>query len=162
MGAQHRIGLLDEDLLNLSVKVRLLVAATGLNLVCEIVSPTKFVVRDLSADSYQANNALPQQAMERFIRAAAETSEWRAAIALDNAGLEVTELLKRAFDWPDPDDEDDRNIPPDQLINKMVDKAAVRHKQHVGKVHMTWARTIGLSSRAVQPPGSVCADRPPL
>lgn len=143
-----------------------LVAATGLNLilyqldracevlgrgratmVCEIVSPKKSVVRDLSADSYQTNNALPQQAMERFIRATAETPEWQAAIASDDAGLEVTELLKRAFDWPDPDDEDDRNIPPDQLINKLVDKAAVRHKQHVGKVHMTWARAIGLSSR---------------
>ncbi|MEW5687789.1 MAG: hypothetical protein AB1942_22970 [Pseudomonadota bacterium] len=143
-----------------------LVAVTGLNLilyqldragevlgseratlVCEIVSPKKSVVRDLSADSYQTNNALPQQAMERFIRATTETPQWQAAIASDDAAIEVTELLKRAFDWPDPDDEDERSIPPEELIDRLVDKAAVRHKQHVGKVHMTWARAIGLSSR---------------
>ncbi|KQW70835.1 hypothetical protein ASE17_18405 [Phenylobacterium sp. Root77] len=143
-----------------------LVAVTGLNLilyqlerasevlgraratmVCEIVSPKKSVVRDLSADSYQTNNALPQQAMERFIRATTETAEWHAAVGSDDAGIEVTELLKRKFDWPDPDDEDERAIPPDQLINKLVERAATRHKQHVGKVHMTWSRAIGLSSR---------------
>jgi hypothetical protein len=143
-----------------------LVAVTGLNLilyqldrasevlggaratvVCEIVSPKKSVVRDLSADSYQTNNALPRQAIERFIRATTETDQWQAALISDDAGIEVTDLLKRAFDWPDPDDEEERSIPPDELIDRLVEKAAVRHKQHVGKVHMTWARAIGLSSR---------------
>ncbi|HTX50135.1 MAG TPA: hypothetical protein VME40_12200 [Caulobacteraceae bacterium] len=124
------------------------VLARGRNtLVCEIVSPKKSVVRDLSADSYEANNAMPQQAMERFIRATTETAAWQAAIASDDAGIEVTELLKRSFDWPDPDDEDERNIPPDTLIDRLVEKATTRHRQHVGKVHMTWARAIGLSSR---------------
>lgn len=143
-----------------------LVAITGLNLilyqldrgsevlgqpratmVCEIVSPKKSVVRDLSADSYHANNALPQQAMERFIRATAETPEWAAAAASEDAAYELGALLQRNFDWPDPDDEDEGAIPADQLIEKLVEKSAVRHKQHVGKVHMTWARAIGLSSR---------------
>ncbi|MDC6663030.1 hypothetical protein N4Q66_26280, partial [Leclercia adecarboxylata] len=32
-----------------------------ISMVCEIVSPKRSVVRDLSADSFQGNNALPQQ-----------------------------------------------------------------------------------------------------
>ena len=39
-----------------------------ITMVCEIVSPKRSVVRDLSADSFQGNNALPQQALERFVR----------------------------------------------------------------------------------------------
>lgn len=143
-----------------------LVAITGLNLilyqlerggevlgrapptlVCEIVSPKKSVVRDLSADSYYANNALPQQAIERFIRAESETPEWAGAIASDDATLEAAEILQRAFDWPEPDDLEEGSVSPSDLIEKLVDKAVVRHKQHVGKIHMTWARAIGLSSR---------------
>lgn len=143
-----------------------LVAITGLNLilyqldrasevldreggpiVCEIVSPKRSVVRDLSADSYQANNALPQQAIEQFIRSTAESSEWAAAVGSDDATLAAAEILQRAFDWPDPDDPDEAGGPPDKLIETLVEKAIVRHKQHVGKVHMTWARAIGLSSR---------------
>jgi hypothetical protein len=37
-------------------------------LVSEIVSPKRSVVRDLSADSFQRNSAVPQEAIERFIR----------------------------------------------------------------------------------------------
>jgi hypothetical protein len=33
------------------------------------------------------------------------------------------------------------------LLEALVQRATVRHKQHVGKVHGTWARLIGLSSR---------------
>jgi hypothetical protein len=143
-----------------------LVAITGLNLVlyqldrarevlgrapstlvCEIVAPKKSVVRDLSADSYQANNALPQQALEHFIRSTTETPEWLAALASDDAALEAAEILQKAFDWPDPDDPDEATGSPQDLVESLVDKAVVRHKQHVGKIHMTWARAIGLSSR---------------
>ena len=43
----------------------------------------------------------------------------------------------------------DRDIAddPEQLVAKLVDRALIRHRQHVGKVHATWARAIGLSSR---------------
>jgi hypothetical protein len=143
-----------------------LVAITGLNLilyqlerggevlgrqsptlVCEIVSPKKSVVRDLSADSYYANNALPQQAIERFIRAVAETPEWKVAVASDDSTLEAAEILQKAFDWPETDDLEEGAVSPDKLVEHLVDKAVVRHKQHVGKIHITWARAIGLSSR---------------
>ncbi|MGI4796553.1 MAG: hypothetical protein ACRYG8_21330 [Janthinobacterium lividum] len=117
-----------------------------ISLVCEIVSPKKSVVRDLSADSYQHNNILPQQALERFVRQIAERPEWAAALASDDAISEATELLRKAFDWPDSDDADETTDPA-ELIEELVDRAATRHKQHFGKIHGTWARAIGLSSR---------------
>lgn len=142
-----------------------LVAMTGLNLtlyqlerarevldgdpvqlVCEIVSPRKSVVRDLSADSYQRNNSLPQQAVERFVRQVTETEEWHSAVVSDDPILNAADILKNAFGWPDTDDEE---IAPDPaaLIDQLADRAIGRHKQHIGKIHMTWARAIGLSSR---------------
>lgn len=142
-----------------------LVAMTGLNLtlyqlerarevldgdpvqlVCEIVSPRKSVVRDLSADSYQRNNSLPQQAIERFVRQVTETEEWHSAVVSDDPILNAADILKHTFGWPDIDDEE---IAPDPtaLIDQLADRAISRHKQHIGKIHMTWARAIGLSSR---------------
>lgn len=142
-----------------------LVAMTGLNLtlyqlerarevldsdpvqlVCEIVSPRKSVVRDLSADSYQRNNSLPQQAVERFVRQVTQTEEWHSAVVSDDPILNAADILKHAFGWPDTDDEE---IAPDPaaLIDQLADRAIGRHKQHIGKIHMTWARAIGLSSR---------------
>lgn len=142
-----------------------LVAMTGLNLtlyqlerarevldgdpvqlVCEIVSPRKSVVRDLSADSYQRNNNLPQQAVERFVRQVTETEEWHSAVVSEDPILNAADILKHTFGWPDTDDEE---IAPDPtaLIDQLADRAISRHKQHIGKIHMTWSRAIGLSSR---------------
>lgn len=118
-----------------------------ISMVCEIVSPKRSVVRDLSADSFQANNTLPQQALERFVRQIATTPEWRTALQSDEPGPNSAELLSKTFDWPDLDDADEAQGQPDELLEELVRRAVVRHKQHVGKVHATWARLIGLSSR---------------
>ena len=67
-----------------------------ITLVCEIVSPKRSVVRDLSADSFQGNNALPQQALERFVRDVADTSEWRVALQSDEPGPNAAEVLSTA------------------------------------------------------------------
>lgn len=117
-----------------------------ISLVCEIVSPRKSVVRDLSADSYQHNNMLPQQAIERFVRRVVETDAWTTAVASEDPMLNSIDILKSEFGWPDGDDEE-QAAEPQSLVDKLVERATVRHKQHVGKVHMTWARAIGLSSR---------------
>ena len=119
----------------------------SISMVCEIVSPKRSVVRDLSADSFQGNNALPQQALERFIREIAATPEWRAALQSDEPGPNAAELLSKTFDWPDLDDPEEAQRQPSQLLEELVRRALVRHKQHVGKVHATWGRLIGLSSR---------------
>ncbi len=118
-----------------------------ITLVCEIVSPKRSVVRDLSADSFQTNNALPLHALETFIRNVSSTPAWQQALASDEPGVSAAEVLAKAFDWPDPDDPDEAQGAPDVLLDRLVQRATVRHKQHVGKVHGTWARLIGLSSR---------------
>lgn len=127
-------------------RAREVVDGAPVQLVCEIVSPRKSVVRDLSADSYQRNNGLPQQAVERFVKRVTETPEWTAAVGSDDPVLNAADILKKAFGWPDTDDEDLAPHPAD-LVNQLADRAIGRHKQHFGKIHMTWARAIGLSSR---------------
>lgn len=127
-------------------RAREVLASEPVRLVCEIVSPRKSVVRDLSADSYQRNNGLPQQAVELFVRRVGETEEWAAACASDAPVLHAADILKKTFGWPDG--EDDEQVPdPQVLIDRLTEKALSRHKQHIGKIHMTWARAIGLSSR---------------
>jgi hypothetical protein len=118
-----------------------------ITMVCEIVSPKRSVVRDLSADSFQGNNALPHQALESFIRTIATTPEWLKALESDEPGPNAAELLSKTFDWPDLDDADEAQGQPKDLLEELIRRALVRHKQHVGKVHATWARLIGLSSR---------------
>lgn len=128
-------------------RARDVVGGPALSLVCEIVSPRKSAVRDLSADSFQTNNALPQAAVAGLIQAVATEDAWKAAVASDEPSLNAAEVLQDRFDWPDPDNSDEAGDPPDVLMQALVDKALVRHRQHVGKIHATWARLIGLSSR---------------
>ncbi len=117
-------------------------------LVCEIVGPRRSVVRDLSADSFEANVALPQMAIERYIREFSETVEWQTALHSEEPVLSAAELLNKKFSWPEDDDLEDRNFAtPGELITELERKAGVRHRQHVGKVHNVWSRAIGLSSR---------------
>jgi hypothetical protein len=127
-------------------RARELLGRDEISLVCEIVSPKKSVVRDLSADSYQYNNLLPQQAIERFVRRVTETPAWQEALASDDPTLNAIDILQREFGWPDGDD-DETSAEPNVFVDALVERATVRHKQHVGKIHMTWARAIGLSSR---------------
>jgi hypothetical protein len=127
-------------------RARELLDRSPITLVCEIVSPKKSVVRDLSADSYQHNNMLPQQAIERFVRRVTETDDWQTALASDDPTLNAIDILQREFGWPDGDDEELVNEP-QAFVEGLIGRATVRHKQHVGKIHMTWSRAIGLSSR---------------
>lgn len=118
-----------------------------ISLVSEIVAPRKSVVRDLSAESYQANNARPQLALEAYIRQVEATPAWAAALGSPDPRLEAADVLHKAFDWPDPDELEDLSEPTSGLVGALVRKAVTRHVQHVGKVHATWARLIGLASR---------------
>ncbi|WP_316162456.1 hypothetical protein [Bradyrhizobium sp. SZCCHNRI20481] len=118
------------------------------SLVCEIVSPKRSVVRDLSADSFQRNSALPQEAIERYVRRVADTPEWSAAASSAEPVANTLDLLVAKFDIPDDFIEaDEERRTPGDLLETLVEKAISRHKQHVGKIHGTWARLIGLSSR---------------
>lgn len=127
-------------------RARELLGSEPIEFVCEIVSPKKSVVRDLSADSYQRNNMLPQQAIERYIRRVTEGVSWHDALISDDPTQSAIDILKREFSWPD-NDEDAQGTDPQALVDDLVNRATIRHKQHVGKIHMTWARSIGLASR---------------
>ncbi|MDZ4867977.1 MAG: hypothetical protein SGI91_11695 [Alphaproteobacteria bacterium] len=117
-------------------------------LVCEIVGPRRSIVRDLSADSFEHNVALPHMALERYIRQFADTPEWQAALQSEEPVLSAAELLGKQFSWPEDDDLEDRTFAsPGELMVELERKATVRHRQHVGKVHNVWSRAIGLSSR---------------
>jgi hypothetical protein len=123
-----------------------LLAKERIQLVCEIVSPKKSVIRDLSADSYQQNNILPQQAMERYIRRITESENWQNALISDDPFQNSIDILKREFGWPDSYD-DKQCVDANALVDELVILATTRHRQHVGKIHMTWSRAIGLASR---------------
>lgn len=116
--------------------------------VCEIVSPKRSVVRDISADSFQRNNALPQQALERYISRIAETPEWSAVLSSEEPTTNAVDLLAKKFDLADDllEVEEGQRTPADLLL-MLLERANTRHKQHVGKIHGAWARFIGLSSR---------------
>jgi hypothetical protein len=36
---------------------------------------------------------------------------------------------------------------PEALLKELVERALTRHRQHIGKIHGSWSRSIGLSSR---------------
>jgi hypothetical protein len=117
-------------------------------IVCEIVSPKRSVVRDISADSFQLNSSLPLRAVERYIRQIGETPEWVAALASEEPTTNALDLLVEKFDLADDllEAEEGRRTPGD-LLEMLVARATTRHQQHAGKIHGSWARLIGLSSR---------------
>ncbi len=116
-------------------------------MVVEIVSPKRTVLRELSAVSYDANNILPRQAVERFVRRVTETEEWRTALASGDPRGEARTVLQRHFDWPDPKQDDERELETEQLVEELVKQARERHLQHAGNIHGAWGRAIGLASR---------------
>ncbi len=113
---------------------------------CEIVGPNRTAIRDLSADSFQANNALSRQAMEHRVRTIRMTDPWRAAIESRDPTVEAAATLRNAFGWPDEDMPLD-DCTHESLIDALLDKASRRHSQHLAKLHGVWTREIGLMSR---------------
>jgi hypothetical protein len=116
--------------------------------VCEIVAPRRTAVRDVALRSFENNQALPRVAVEQLIRKTVSTQEWDRALADPEPLRAAANVLCGRFDWPQ--EEDLENIAaksPIDLLDDLVIRALARHKQHVGKIHGSWARNIGLSSR---------------
>ena len=119
-------------------------------LICEIVSKERTKVRALSGDSYQFNQGISQKAVRAAIEKIRLTTEWDAAATSDYPDAERAKVMRDWFQWPasESDDEADYSqMSGDKLIETLVDKALSRHEQHVGKIHASWSRAIGLSSR---------------
>lgn len=118
--------------------------------VCEIVSKDGRKVRALSGDSYLENQGYPEKAIRAHIESIRREKAWIDAASVEFPDAERVKLLREAFQWPPADGEDDEgylSLNPDDLVSKLVDLALPRHAQHIGKIHASWSRAIGLSSR---------------
>lgn len=119
-------------------------------IVCEIVSKERTKVRALSGDSYQFNQGLPAKAVRAHIESIQLDVGWAAAKSMEFSDAERVRLMRDRFQWPPTDgsdDEDSTDKSPEELVAKLVENALARHAQHVGKIHASWSRAIGLSSR---------------
>ena len=118
--------------------------------VCEIVSKDGRKVRALSGDSYLQNQGCPEKAIRAHIESIRREKAWVDAGSAEFPDAERVKLLREAFQWPPADDKDEEGLAsrkPDELVAKLVQDALPRHAQHVGKIHASWSRAIGLSSR---------------
>ncbi len=119
-------------------------------IVCEIVSKDRTKVRALSGDSYQFNQGLPAKAVRAHVESIRVDERWAKASSGELPDSERVRLMRERFQWPSfdgGDDEDYSGESPDALVAKLAELALARHEQHVGKIHATWSRAIGLSSR---------------
>lgn len=114
--------------------------------VLEILAPKKTIIRDLASDSYINNNNLSRQALEQYIRSIEDTNEWKEIPSLPDPYFEAQNLLYERFLWPSNSEDVSHSESPDALVNELVEKAVLRHKQHVNNFHRIWGKEIGLSS----------------
>jgi hypothetical protein len=122
--------------------------------VLEIVSPTRTGVRELSADSYLENDQLPKRAVKAYISRIGESPQWREIIKASDSSdpvQEATEFFFKRFLWPDIQVKKDKDelqgvSRPEQLLEKLMEKAETRHDGHLAKCHRAWTREIGFSS----------------
>lgn len=122
--------------------------------VLEIVSPTRTGVRELSATSYLNNNLLPKRAVKAYITKIEALPQWQDllhAVTSSDPVQEATDLLFDGFRWPDiqvkKDKEELEGVSrPEQLLEKLLQKAETRHEGHLANCHRAWTREIGFSS----------------
>ncbi|MEZ5653205.1 MAG: hypothetical protein R3E87_21935 [Burkholderiaceae bacterium] len=119
-------------------------------IVCEIVSKNSRKVRALSGDSYLWNQGLPEKAVRAHIESIRQVPAWIDAASREFPDAERVRVMQEVFQWPPEEgrDDDDYSVrSPDDLVDELVKLALLRHAQHVGKIHASWSRGIGLSSR---------------
>ncbi|PHR95846.1 MAG: hypothetical protein COA68_16700 [Oceanobacter sp.] len=120
-------------------------------IVCEIVSKERTKIRALSGDSYQVNQGLPAKAVRVHVESVRLDARWSTnSQSCELQDVERLKLMRERFQWPPVDgvdEEDFTNKKPEELVDELVVNALARHAQHVGKIHASWSRAIGLSSR---------------
>jgi len=119
-------------------------------IVCEIVSRERSKIRALSGESYQVNQALSLRAVRASIENFLLTPEWEAALASADPKGQCMLALRERFQWPSTESDEDHDysqMTGEGMARLLIDKALARHEQHFGKIHATWSRAIGLSSR---------------
>lgn len=111
--------------------------------VLEIASPRRTALFELSKENFGANRMLPIRAVRAYIEASKNDDRWREALQARAPAEAVREYLTERYEWQ-PDD----GLPsgdPDTIFDALRNYAEKRHQQHVAKVHMEWARQIGLA-----------------
>jgi hypothetical protein len=115
-----------------------------LSMICEVVAPKKTLVREISGDLYQENNALPGLAVERFISKVEESPEWQRALQGNGAFIKCKAILEDKVGWKE---EYDGPTEPAELLAALRQAAMKRHRQHVANIHRNYGRDAGLVSK---------------
>jgi hypothetical protein len=117
----------------------------------EIVSSHRTKIRALSIANYQYNQNISQRAVTTHIQSLRYTNEWRAALESDDPNGNCLSLVRERFQYRKDGKKDSEvdlhGLSGDRLLERLTEQAGSRHEQHVGKIHGSWARAIGLSSR---------------
>lgn len=111
--------------------------------VLEIAAPKKTTLFDLSTENLRTNRMASNRAIRAYVDAAKDTQEWREALGARVPVDAVRDYLVKRFSWK-PED----GLPagdPDAILGNLRSYAEKRHAQHVAKVHLEWARQIGLA-----------------
>jgi len=119
-------------------------------ILCEVIARQRTRVRALSCDSYQFNQSLSLRAIKSFIEQVRTTTVWESALNSDDPNGECLRIMQERFQWPQhgqDDDVDVNDMNGEDLIARLTEKAEKRHEQHLGKIHNSWARAVGLGSR---------------
>ena len=111
--------------------------------VLEIASPRRTALIELSKENFGANRMLSTRAVRAYVDSAKTDERWQAALQAKVPADAVREYLTSRYEW-EPDDS-----PPsgdaETIFRSLRGYAETRHQQHVAKVHMEWARQIGLA-----------------
>lgn len=116
-------------------------------IVCEIVSKQRTKVRALSGESFQSNQSLSPRAIKALIEGVRTTEAWQVALASEDPKGECARIMAERFQYEEDDEVEIAQKSGEELIEMLLEKALTRHDQHVGNIHNTWSRAIGLSSR---------------
>ncbi|WP_020158718.1 hypothetical protein [Methylobacter marinus] len=111
--------------------------------VLEIASPRRTTLFELSKENFGANRMLSTRAVRAYVDAARKDERWRAALQARAPADAIREYLTQRYEWQ-PDD----GLPsgdPETIFETFRGYAEKRHQQHVAKVHMEWARQVGLA-----------------
>lgn len=114
----------------------------------EMVASSRTVLRTLSADNYIENDTLPWRAVEQMLKKIVESSDWPRLSSGSGWRDRLLDHLGHEFNWPKKKERDGiTGTSAEAVLEQMVGDAEKRHNGHVGKIHSTWAREIGLASR---------------
>lgn len=113
------------------------------SMICEVVAPRKGLVRELSIESFEENNLLSVEALEKLIARAEMQPGWNVQGSPADRLNARRGILQDLFRWSDEEQVSD----PDDLLRQFRQEAKERHRRHFGQVHRSFGRGVGLVSR---------------